>query len=96
MVPVGTVSGTVYAGSPKQPVPNARVVIADQETTTSADGKFKLTNVLATTQTITVTAPDLKWTGTITVTKDGDVNLPEIILQGILPLPTTDSQTPLP
>ncbi len=83
LVPMGTVTGTVYAGNPKQPVPNATVIIADQQTTTDSQGKFKLT-VVATTQTITVTSGnDLKWTGTVTVVKDGDVNLPEIILQNV-------------
>lgn len=82
LVPVGTVSGTVYAGDPKEPVSDAIVTIADQSTTTDGNGKFKLTNVVATNQTVTVVSGDLKWTGTVTVTKDGDVNLPEILLSG--------------
>jgi hypothetical protein len=94
LVPVGTVSGTVYAGDPKQPVSGARVVIADQSTTTDSQGKFKLSNVVATNQTITVTSGDLKWTGTVTVTKDGDVNLPEIILSATLPPPDTTEAYP--
>jgi hypothetical protein len=94
LVPVGTVSGTVYAGDPKQPVSGAIVVIADQSTTTDSQGKFKLTKVVATNQTITVTSGDLKWTGTVTVTKDGDVNLPEIILSATLPPPNTTEAYP--
>jgi hypothetical protein len=85
MVPVGTVSGTVLAGEPKQPVADAIVVIADQTATTDAQGKFKLANVVATTQTVTVAKDNLKWTGTVTVPKDGDVTLPEIILTPATP-----------
>ena len=80
MVPVGTVKGTVFAGEPKQAVAGARVVIADQETTTDAQGNFKLSNVVATKQTIIVTSCTLSWTGTADVTKDAEVTLPEIIL----------------
>ncbi len=87
LVPTGSVSGTVFAGEPKEAVPGARVTIADQTTTTDSQGKFKLTKVVATNQTITVTSGDLKWTGTVNVIKDGDVNLPEIILQSTLPPP---------
>jgi hypothetical protein len=94
LVPVGTVSGTVFAGDPKQPVSGAVVVIADQSTTTDAQGKFKLENVVATNQTITVTSGDLKWTGTVSVTKDGDVNLPEILLSAISPPPDTTGTYP--
>jgi hypothetical protein len=89
MVPVGTVSGTVFAGEPKQPVADAIVVIADQTTSTDAQGKFKLTNVVATNQTVTVASGDLKWTGTVNVTKDGDVTLPEIILTAAAASTTT-------
>lgn len=91
LVPVGTVSGTVYAGDPKQPVSGAIVVIADQSTTTDSQGKFKLTKIVATNQTVTVTSGDLKWTGTVTVTKDGDVSLPEIILSAITTTETTEA-----
>lgn len=94
LVPVGTVSGTVFAGDPKQPVPGAIVTIADQSTTTDDSGKFKLMKVVATNQTVTVTSGDLKWTGTITVTKDGDLNLPEIILSATLPPPNTTETYP--
>lgn len=85
LVPVGTVKGTVYAGNPKQPVPNARVVIADQVTTTDAQGTFRLDNVVATNQTIVVTSGDLRWSGTTNVTKDAEVTLPEIILESAAP-----------
>lgn len=92
LVPVGSVSGTVYAGKPKQPVPGAIVVIADKSTTTDSQGKFKMTNVVATSQTVTVTSGDLKWTGTVTVVKDGEVNLPEILLEAtLLPPGATDA-----
>lgn len=94
LVPVGSVSGTVFAGDPKQPVPGAKVIIADRSTTTNSQGKFKLTNIVATNQTVTVTSGDLKWTGTVTVIKDGDINLPEIILEGTLPPPQTTETYP--
>ena len=80
LVPVGTVKGTVFAGEPKQAVEGATVVIADQSTTTDAQGNFKLSDVVATNQTIVVTKDTLSWTGTADVTKDAEVTLPEIIL----------------
>ncbi len=56
LVPTGSASGTVLADEPKETVPGARVTIADRSTTTDAQGKFKLTKVVATNQTITVTS----------------------------------------
>jgi hypothetical protein len=80
MVPTGTVKGTVYAGEPKNPVAGAIVTIADQQTTTDAQGNFSIDEVVATNQTVNVVSGSLSWTGTANVIEDGEVILPEIIL----------------
>lgn len=103
-----TVTGTALLdmNGSETPVPEVKVTLskhssttADYETTTDAEGYFRISGITAGTYFIRIAGGDLGWSDTINVKKNATMDLGDILLHPTLPPPgniTTDKYPATP
>ncbi|MBI9068946.1 MAG: choice-of-anchor J domain-containing protein [Salinivirgaceae bacterium] len=88
LIPKFTVTGTVFSNAGDVAVEGATVIVGEAETTTAADGTFTVTEFVAGTYPVSISAADhTTYTGSAVVV-DADVDLGTITLVEIIMNPT--------